>query len=155
MAGQDKAAPVGGRQMHIDHLQGRHFFQHGPWCQSRGQRAQPVLERDLQAIGHEGDEDVRLDAVLVLVVNWPDRQVAFEFLEGLLDFGELDVIAPQHRRVVAFEVGSQQVSAFPPPDKAQFPPVQGKAEGLRGDGLVFAWQLDIDEAVGPAALPLS
>ena len=52
-----------------------------------------MLERDLQAIGHEGDEDVRLDAALVLVVDGPDRQVAFEFLECLLDFGELDVSA--------------------------------------------------------------
>ncbi len=79
--------------MHIDHLQGRHFFQHGPWRQSGGQRAQPVLERDLQAIGHEGDEDVRLDAGIGLVVNRTDRQVALDLLECLPDFGELDVSA--------------------------------------------------------------
>ena len=66
---------------------------------SGGQRAQPVLECDLQAIGHERDKDVRLDAGLGMVVNGPDRQVAFEFLECLPDFGELDVRAAPGRRL--------------------------------------------------------
>ena len=91
VSGQDEAAAVGGRKMHVDHLQRRHLFQHGPWGQPGRQRAQPVLERDLQAVGHERDKDVRLDAGVGLVVDGPQREVALEFLERLFDFGELDV----------------------------------------------------------------
>ena len=39
----------------------------------------------MQAIGQEGDEDVRLDPGLELVKDQPDRQVAFEVFERLLD----------------------------------------------------------------------
>jgi hypothetical protein len=44
-----------------------------------------VLEGDLQAIGHESDKKMRLDAGIRLMINGPDRQVAFEFFEGLFD----------------------------------------------------------------------
>jgi hypothetical protein len=58
---------------------------------------------------------------------------------------------PQQRRVVAGEVGAQQVPAFPPPDDAQFPPVNGELEGFRGDFLAVPRQADIDQVVGPYA----
>ena len=37
---------------------------------------QAPRESDVQAIGQEGDEDVRLDAGLELVKDWPDREIA-------------------------------------------------------------------------------
>jgi hypothetical protein len=46
---------------------------------------QASRKSDVQAIGQEGDEDVRLDARLKLVKDRPDREVAFEVLERLLD----------------------------------------------------------------------
>ena len=48
----------------------------------------------LQAIGEEGDEDMGLDALFVMMVDRPDRQVALQGLEGLLDGDELNVILP-------------------------------------------------------------
>jgi hypothetical protein len=36
----------------------------------------------MQAIGQEGDEDVRLDASLELVKDRPDREVAFEVIDA-------------------------------------------------------------------------
>ena len=58
------------------------------------------LERDLQAVGEEGHEDVRLDARLGVVVDRAHRQIVLEFLERLLDLGELDVERPQFIGIV-------------------------------------------------------
>lgn len=52
--------------MHAHHLQGSEFFQYRPRAEPR-----PLLERYLQAVGHKGDEDVRLDAVVDLMGNGP------------------------------------------------------------------------------------
>ena len=40
-----------------------------------------------------------LDAMVELVIDRPDREIAFQLLEGLLDLGELHVKAPQAGRV--------------------------------------------------------
>src|SRR6266853_764308 len=44
-------------------------------------------KRDVEAVGQEGDEDVRLDACLKLVKYRPDRQVAPRLREGRLVWG--------------------------------------------------------------------
>ena len=54
-------APVGGRQVDIDHLHGRELLQDGSGRESRRVRSGQVLQGDVQAVGDEGDEDVRLD----------------------------------------------------------------------------------------------
>jgi len=71
--------------MHIDHLDRGHLVQHRPRRQSRRQRAQPSLQCDLQAVGQERHEDMRLDTRIVLMIDRPDRQIPLEFLERLLD----------------------------------------------------------------------
>ena len=57
--------------MQVDHLDGGKLFQHAAWRQSRRQRVQAPRQRDVQAIGQEGDEDVGLDARLALVKDRP------------------------------------------------------------------------------------
>ena len=54
---------------------------------------QAPRESDVQAIGQEGDEDVRLDASLELVKDRPDREIAFEVFERLLDVGAQQIAA--------------------------------------------------------------
>jgi len=39
------------------------------------------------------------DPVVQLVVNGPQAQVAFQFLERLLDLGELEVVLPECGRI--------------------------------------------------------
>ena len=53
VAGQQQLAPVGCRQMNIDHLDGGEFLESAPRGQSWCQRMQATLERDLQTIGQE------------------------------------------------------------------------------------------------------
>ena len=87
VVGQHQVPPVGGRQMHIHHLQRRELLQHGARGQSRRARSGEVLQGDVQAVGDEGDEDVRLDPLLALVEDRPEGEVVLEFLERLLDLG--------------------------------------------------------------------
>ena len=74
VTGQHDVAAVGGGQMDVDHLHGREFLQHRPGGQAGRQGAQPMLQRHHQTIGDEGDEDMRLDAMVALVVDRPDRR---------------------------------------------------------------------------------
>ena len=76
VAGQNQGSAVGGREMHVDHLQGGEFFQYGPWGESWGEGFQPVLEGDLEAVSKEGHENVGLDTFIPLVVDRSNGQVA-------------------------------------------------------------------------------
>src|SRR4051794_25417025 len=73
---------------------------------------QAPRHRDVQAIGQEGDEDVRLDAGLEPVKDRPDREIALEVLERLLDRNQQLIMAPQLGRVFLDEFGAQQIRAF-------------------------------------------
>ena len=64
VAGQQELAPVGRRQMDIDHLDGGELLERAARGQSGRQGMQAALQRDLQAIGQEGDEDVGFDPAL-------------------------------------------------------------------------------------------
>ena len=92
VARQRQMAPVGGRQMDIDHLQGGELLQDRPRRESRRARPGDVFQGDVQAVGDERDEDVRLDPFLTLMEDRADRQVVLEFLERLLDLGQLHVV---------------------------------------------------------------
>ena len=72
VARQRQMAPVGGGQMDIDHLQGGELLQDRARRESRRTRACQVFQGDVQAVGDEGDEDVRLDAFLALMEDRPD-----------------------------------------------------------------------------------
>ena len=85
IAGEHQLAAVGGREVRVDHLHSGELLQHTARRQPGRQRMQAPRKSDVQAIGQEGDEDVRLDAGLKLVKDRPDREVAFEVFERLLD----------------------------------------------------------------------
>ena len=78
IARQDNGAPVGSREMHIDHLNGFEFLQHCPRRQARSQSVQPAVQSHVQAVSHEGNENVRFDAILELMIDGADRQIPFE-----------------------------------------------------------------------------
>jgi hypothetical protein len=91
---------------------------------------------------------VRLDALVRLMIDWPDGEIALQFLERLLHFGEPDVESPQLRRRLSCEIGAQQVPAFVAPAGAQALAVQREGESFRGDGRSGLGQRDGDEAFG-------
>ncbi len=92
--------------MDIDHLDGGELLQGRPWGQTWSEGAQTGLQSDLETISQEGDEKVRIDAPIQLVVNRTNTQVALEFFERLFDFGQLDVPGPELNGIVACEIGT-------------------------------------------------
>ena len=85
VTGHQHLSPVGCRQMNIDHLDGGKLLESAPCGQSWCQGMQATLQRDLQTIGQERNENMGFDPVLLLMEDWPDRQIAFQVLERLLD----------------------------------------------------------------------
>lgn len=94
IAGKDQPAAVTGGDPSVEHRQRRELLEHRSRRQTGRVLAQPMAQCDVHAVRKEADEDVRLNAILVLVEHGPDRQVALEILEGFFDLHELDVVAP-------------------------------------------------------------
>src|ERR1700676_1645759 len=95
VAGEQDLAPIGGRQMDIDHLDGGELVERAARGQPRRQSMKAARERDLHAISQKGDEDVSFDPLFVLMEDRTDRQVAFEIAERLFDSDELRVVLPE------------------------------------------------------------
>jgi hypothetical protein len=64
VAAQDQRAAVGGWEVAVDHLDGGGLVEHGPWREAGGQRLELGAQRDVKAIGLEGNEDVCFDPML-------------------------------------------------------------------------------------------
>ena len=88
---QDELSTVGGRKVHIEHLNGGGLVEHCPRGKSRRQGAQSGAQSHLQAISDKGDENVGLDAMLELVKDGTQLQVVFEIFERCLDLDQLNV----------------------------------------------------------------
>src|SRR6266852_8395467 len=91
VAAQDQCAAIGGREVDVEHLDGGELVEHGPRGEAGGQRLELGVQRYVQAIGQKGDEDVRFDAVLKLVVDRTELQIVLEILERGFDLDELDI----------------------------------------------------------------
>src|ERR1700720_4639177 len=89
---------------------------------------QAPRQSDVQAVGQEGDEDVRLNAPLELVKDRSDCEVAFEILERLLDRHQQQIMAPQLGGVFLDEIGAQQIPAFAQSCLPEFVPIEPTAE---------------------------
>src|SRR5882757_11223536 len=111
VSGEHDLAAVGCRQMNIDHLDGSELLERASGGQAGCEGVQAVRQGDVQAVGEEGDEDVGFDALLVLVEDGADGEVALEVLEGLFDGDELDVVLPEQGWIVVGEIGAQQITS--------------------------------------------
>src|SRR5215471_18755351 len=64
VAAQDQRAAVGGWEVDVEHLDGGKLVEHGPRGEPGGQRFELGVQRDVKAIGHKGNEDVRFYTML-------------------------------------------------------------------------------------------
>ena len=95
VAAQDQGTPVGGGEMNIEHLDAGELVEYGARCEPGRQWLESRPQGDVQAIGHEGDKDVRFDAVLELVVDRTQLKIVLQVLERRLDLGERDLELPE------------------------------------------------------------
>ena len=62
VAAEDQLAPVRCGEVDIEHLDSSKFVEDGSRSETARERPQPRAQGDVQAVGQERDEDVRLDA---------------------------------------------------------------------------------------------
>ena len=67
---EKERATVSRREVNIKHLDRGELIEDCPWGQASSQRPEPGAQGDMKAVGHERDEDVSLDALDSLMVNW-------------------------------------------------------------------------------------
>jgi hypothetical protein len=91
--------------VNIKHLDGSELIEHGPRGKASSKRSEPGAQCDVQAVGHEGDEDVSLDAFDSLMKDWAQFQIVLQIFESRLDFGELDIELPQLGRILCAQIG--------------------------------------------------
>src|SRR6516225_1404879 len=115
VAAEDQRAPVRCGEVDIEHLDSSEFVEDGSRSEAARERPQPRPQGDVQAIGQERDEDVRLDAADQLMVDRPQLQIVLEVLKGGLDLDQLDIELPQLGRVPARQIGAQKISALAAP----------------------------------------
>lgn len=72
------------------------------------------------------------EAFVFPMPNGTNREIGLEFLECLLDLGQLDMELPWFRRGLAFQVRAQQVMAFAP---AHLPQLGGQVDARLVNGL--------------------
>ena len=84
---------------------------------------------DVKGVGHESDEDVRLNPFLVLMMDRPKSQVSFQVLECLFDVNQLSIELPHLGGVAANEVRSEEISPLTASGLSQFFFAQREPEG--------------------------
>jgi hypothetical protein len=75
----------------IEHSDSSEFVEDGPRSEAVLPAAAAAPQGDVQAVGQECDEDVRLDATDRLLLDRPQLQIVLEVLKGGLDLDQLDI----------------------------------------------------------------
>jgi hypothetical protein len=135
-AHEEEFPAVGGGDSDVEHLHGREFFEDCARHQAAGDGAQLLAQRDREAVGEKGDEQVRLDPLGQLVKDRPQAEVALQGAERFLHKTQLHIAAPDQLRIVGAQVGAQQIATFAAAHGAQFFAVESigeRAVGRDGD----------------------
>lgn len=148
-SGHVEPAPIRGRHAPIEHLEGLELAEHRPGRQAGGVRSEPLGERHVQAVREKRQEDVGLDAGLLLVVEGPEGQVPFQRSERLLHVDQLHVEAPELCRVRARQICPEEIAALPAPHGAE--PVRPEGEP---PGYGVRRQVDVHQPPGRGGLLL-
>ena len=113
VAWQHQPAAIQHRNPDLDHLDGREFLQHRRGRQSRRVHQETVLQGDLQAVGQESYQHVRVGPLLKLMIDGPDSQLTLEAAKDTLDLCQLYAARPQHGWIFSREIAPQQIMAIP------------------------------------------
>lgn len=106
-AREEQGVFIGRGDLNIDHLHGLERLNRGTRRAARSPLSQLMFECHLKAIGEEGHKDVRLDAILELMVKGGMARSFLSSLKACSTHVELHIEGPEGSRVVAVPVGAQ------------------------------------------------
>src|ERR1035441_2279287 len=149
---QDQQPPIGCRHPYIHHLQRGHLLHHGSRSQPRRQSPQALPECDVETVRQERDEDMRLDAGVLLVINGPDGQVVLQIPKDRFDLRELNIVLPQQGRIFPGKIRAQQIMTLAAEGLSEFVLAQGEGESLCVDRLLRYRHSNFHQAIGTARL---
>jgi len=89
VARKDQLSAIGRREVDIEQLERSELVQDLPHGEPGRVGPEVRPERDVQAVGEEGDEDMGLDPGWQLVVDRPHGEVPLQMFEGRLDLNQL------------------------------------------------------------------
>lgn len=95
VAGENQFAAIGGGKVNVEQLHGRQAVERAARSEAGCARFELHHQRDLQAVGEEGDKDMRFDTIYALVVDRSNGEIALERFECGFDLGELKIKLPQ------------------------------------------------------------
>src|SRR5258707_5493587 len=101
-----------GWQNNVGAVNGGEFLEDSSRAVAQPSAALPLLEGFPHRVGEKADQDVAEHAILLLMPDRPDRQVALVDAECRLGLTELDVGSPQRLRRPVGDVGAQHIAAF-------------------------------------------
>src|SRR6267143_1129027 len=104
-----------------------------------------MLQRHLQAVSEKGDQNVRVSAMLQLMVDGTYAEFTLKRTEYRFDLGQLHVARPQDAGISGGKIGAQQVVSVVPFRLLQLFLVHTKLEGLPRDLLAFPRHLQVHE----------
>ena len=141
-------ATVGGRYGHVEHLNLGESRQNAAGTQAGGSPFVVFLQSDVEAVGKKADEDVGLDALVVLVVDGPEIEIALESAEAFFNAHEVHVVFPEDRRVFAGEVAAQKILTFPETCLPEFLAIEFESKDRGAILRIRGWKDKFHEAVG-------
>jgi len=103
---------LGQGQHHVGTLDTAQLLQDSAWTVAQTGAGLPLLQGLPHDVGQEADQDVGLNAALLLMPDRTNGKLAFVNPEGGLGLGELDVGAPQGGRIPVRQIGAQHVTAL-------------------------------------------
>src|SRR6266498_2281294 len=149
IARHDQAATIGSRKRYVEHLNASQFLQDCSRCQSGRMHPQPMPQRHRQTVSQEGNQDVRVHAMLQLMVDRPNTKITLQAFERRFDLRQLHVSIPQHGRIFRHQIRPYQIVTVTQFSLFQPGLVELKRERLPCYFLRVLRQVDFHESESP------
>jgi hypothetical protein len=109
---RSRLSAVGGRQDDVRALQRRELREGSGRCEAGATAVQQVFQRHPARVAEKGDQEMGFHAVLQLMEERSDGQLAFQRPEGGFRFGQLDVLRPELLGRLSLKIRAQHIRAL-------------------------------------------
>src|SRR4051812_43678928 len=105
----------------------------------------PIFQCDLETIGQESDQDMRIHAPLQPVIDRSDSEFTLQRTKHRFDLCQLYVPRPQHRRIFGRQIQTKKLVPVALLALAHFILIDSEAKRLARNRLFCLWYPDVYE----------